>query len=541
MKKFLGSLTLVLILLLILWGAATWWLAQITEKKLQAFSKKNYAISEDISNFDITQYKNISFLSAQAQIKLTTTVPLLDSLLSNTNIITTIQHGPVIVDQSGVSFAASKWQAHLDLDRIDAETRTLLTQLFGNKNPIEAEIVVDFMGNAHYRLVMPAFSQEGVGNLAIDGVEVTGVYALQEHQGSAQLNIGEIHMQDPVLEVIVPSVHADIEIQGFAGSQMLGSSQISAKDIKLKAASGDDIHFDLAANTHSQQKDTVLAGDVKLMLENIEESSDTVKQINYLLNYDGFSIAGLNELTRIETEVNDLQNQLRLNMEATVNPEGQEKMLILIQQMQQVSQQMIEVFFNKVLIATQSQIQQMLTVNSDKQHSNLSSNIVYTGLKTPQDIEQFMLGDINGLLMSIAGTLSLNIDKTLLSGSSLLLLNQVVEQGLLKKSANNFSLDASLTDGNITLNGTTFSFDEFMQQFAAPELASDANDTLDITSKLPSDIAQRMNEEGLTADILQTIEVSEDIDPDVIKQAQELYQSSQQQNPSDSTIQPDTH
>jgi hypothetical protein len=531
MKKLLGLFIFSLILLSVLWGAGTWFIAQETEKQLKALSDKNKALSakrnQNSNSFEMSEYKNTSFFSAKVTAKLSSDIPLLDSLLSNNQIINKVQHGPIIVDASGVNIAASKWTSTLDESSLDEENRALLKQLFGDKAPIVATTLIDFAGNAHYELVIPALNQEGIGSLAIDGITLTGSHSFEDNQGSAELNIGEMYLKDPSTEIIIPNLVASINIHGFAGSQMLGNSEITAKSIKFSSTDGDDIHFDVLASTQSKQDGKTLLGDIKLTLENIQEASKKIKHIVYQMNYSGLSIQGLNQFSDIEARITNLENQLSWNTDATTTPEGQEKMLALVDKVQTANQALLRSFFNSVLITKQSQLQQKLIISSDQSQSKLSNELIYTGLADQKsiDVDKLPNGDTRELLMAMAGTLSIQISKEMLPPALLAPLNASVQFGVSKETPKSFTLDASLTDGKINLNGETLTPEEFMAKFtlgAAPE---------GIELGLPADIEQRILEEGLNQEILDAMEESADIDPEVLKQMQELYKQTQPQPP----------
>ena len=533
MKKLLILVSITLILLLIVWAGATWFVAQATEKQLQVFNQKTQTSNTLLNNdagFEVSDYKSTSFLEAQATLRLNSQIPLLDNLLSHTDISAKIQHGPLIVDQSGVTFAASKITAKLDLANLDKETRAMLIKLFGDKPPIEAEVLIDFSDQAHYRITVPSLSQEGVSSLDIDGLTVTGVHSLKTSQGTAQLKMGEVHMQDAMLEVIIPTLDVSMTIDGFAGAQMLGSSELQAKNIKLKPMGSDDIRFNVQAETLSKQRDQAIVGHLKLNVKDIQESTGKIKHIAYTLDYKGLSIAGLEEFTAVEQKLENLQDQLRWNMDATENPEGQEKMLALVEQMQQASQEMFKVFFNKVLIAKKSQLQQSLAISSDKVQSTLKSDFVYTGLENQQsiDTDKLLLGDISDVLKTIAGTLAIQLNKTMLPDIVLVPLNMMVEQGIARQDKEKFSLEASLTDGKITLNGETFTLEEFIAKFAGEASTTREDDASAAAQRLPADMQKRLQEEGLSPEIMQTLEESGDIDPEVLKILQDVYQANSQ-------------
>ena len=522
MKKLLGFLLFLIILALVIWGGATWFIGQETEKQLRQQIESSNAANQGLAKMELVEYKKTSFLGAQATTKITTGVPFIDDILADASIITEIKHGPAILTDSGVEFAASKWTSHIDLDSLDEEVMGYITELFGDKNPLLAETLIGFDEKAHYTLTMPALSQEGAANFEIDGLTITGTQSLQDKTGLATLTIGEMHLQDQTLEAIIPSITANLDIKGFIGSQILGSSTILAPAIKLKPASGGEIRFDLSAETNTQQKDDEVNGTMTLIANNVTEPSNTIKLVNYDINYQGLSAAGLNELSNIEAELNNLQSQLLWNMDATKNPEGQDKMMAIIEKMQQTTQQMIKVLFDKVLIATKSQINQSLKLSGDKGNSTLDTEFVYTGNKDkqPVDVDKMMLGDLSGALNIIAGTINIDIDKSMLPPEISMIVGMGVAQGIAKDENDKFSLHTSLTDGEITLNGETMSMEELIAKFSpkAPADISNPNSSL----PLPADIEKRIQEEGLTPEILQDLAESDDVDPEVLKQLEEL-------------------
>ncbi len=519
MKKLFGTLLFFAILLAVIWGGATWFLAKETEKQV-----RNYIENSDETNgaakLELIDYKKTSFFGARATTQVSTGVPFIDSIISNGKLVTDIQHGPIIITKTGVKFAASRWVSHLDLDSLDEESAALVTELFGDNNPLNAEIWIDFDQNTKYKIQVPALSQEGTANFDIDGLTLTGTQSLKDNKGIATLKIQEMHLQDPTLEAIIPNVTAELDIQGFISSQMLGTSKVSAPEIKLKPATGGGISFDLDATTDSQAKGDEVSGLVKMTATNVVEPSGIIKNVNYDMDYQGLSATGLNELNNIEAKLNNLQSQLAWNAENTQTPEGQDKMMSIIGQMEDTSKQMLKIIFDKVLIEKKAEISQSLLLSGDKGNSSLDSNFVYTGGDSQSiDINKFMLGDISQILQMLAGTLAINIDKSMLPEQIAMIIKLAAPKGVIKEENNKLSLNASITDGKITLNGETMTLDELIAKFnPKPANLNDANSSL----PLPADIAQRIEAEGLTPEIMQDIEESDDIDPEVVKQLKEL-------------------
>ncbi len=517
MKKLFGTLILLTILIAVIWSGTTWFLSQETENQIKQYINNNNATNNGVT-IELLDYKNTSFRNAQAILKITTGSPFIDNILSNAKIITKITHGPVFLTETGLEFGVSKSVSQIDLDALDENTAIVIAELFSNKTPIIAENFIGFDQKAHYTIKISPLSQAGEANFDIDGLTLSGTQSMQNNTGTAKLAIGEMHLQDKNLELIIPSVTADLNITGFIGSQMLGSSKVSAPEIKLKPTTGDAITFDLSATSNSEQQGDEVNGTLQLQAENIVEPSHTIKQASYHANYQGLSATGLQAVSQIEAKINNLQNQLMWNADATQTPEGQEKMMSLIQQLQDTSKEMIKVIFDKVLIAQKTQFNQVIKLLGDRGNTTLDSKLIYTGNEQKTiDIDSLLLGDVSGLLNFITGTIDLNIDKAMLPDQMKMLLTMMTPEGMLKDENNKLILNASFADGKITLNGETMTPEELIAKFA-PEPQANTEPSL----QLPGDIQKRIEEEGLTPEIIQIIEESEDISPEIKQQLKGL-------------------
>jgi uncharacterized protein YdgA (DUF945 family) len=522
MKKLIGFLLTLLILAVAVWGGATWFVAQQTEEKIKAYIKQTGQLSDGSVNQELVSYEPVSFTKAKAVTVFKTGIPMIDEMLADTKIIMNVTHGPVVITkEGGVQFALSRWDSEMDLSELDDEAQAELAALFGENTPMKGHLLLGYDQKANYKIdLSPVNMQDEFSSFTMGGAEIIGRTEINQVVGPVKMNVGEIYFKSPEMESTIPSIIADIDIKGYVGSQMLGTVDIQAQGIKLTPADGTgDITFDLLAQSDSRNEDGVLAGNTQFEFQNIHEPSQTLSNAKLDLLFDGFSAGGVNEMTQLQSELSNLQNQLMWNMEATQNPEGQDKMMELVGQMQDVSQRMLQVLFEKVLIAGKSQVDGQLILTGDKGDTNLDLTVVYTGSKEPITMDQLMMGNTDSLIQAISLAIEGKSDKSMLSDELQMVMSMGELQGILQSTEAAYELKGSLTDGQVVLNGKNMSVEEFVSLFAPSEeeIAAQAE-----AMAIPEDIEKRIQEEGLTPEVMQILEESEDINPVLLEQLREL-------------------
>jgi uncharacterized protein YdgA (DUF945 family) len=522
MKKLIGFLLTLLILAVAVWGGATWFVAQQTEEKIQAYIQQTGQLSDGSINQELISYEPVSFTKAKAVTVFKTGIPMIDEILADAKLIMNVTHGPVVMTNEGsVEFALSRWDSELDLTQLDDEAQAELSALFGDQVPVKGHLLLGYDQKANYTMkVSPINKQDELGAFSMAGAEMTGQTKISEPVGPAKLTVGEIYLKSPDMEATIPGLTADLDITGYIGSQMLGTADIQAQGIKLSPADGSgDVSFDLLAQSDSRNEQGALAGNTHFELQNIQEPSQTLSNAKLDVLFNGFSVDGVNEMTQLQAELSNLQNQLMWNMEATQNPEGQDKMMELVGQMQDVSQRMLQVLFEKVLIAGQSQIDGQLQLTGGKGDTDLDLTVVYTGSKEPITMDQLMMGNTTPLIQAISLAVDGKSAKSMLSDELKMIMSMGELQGILQSTDTAYELKGSLTDGQVVLNGKNMTFDEFVSLFAPSEeeMAAQAE-----AMSIPADIERRIQEEGLTPEVMQILEESEDIDPALLEQLREL-------------------
>lgn len=520
MKKLLIALFLLLIIAIVALLGATWFVGQKTEEQVRAYIEQSNQLTEGSVEQNLVSYEATSFMGAKAITQFKTGVPDIDDILSNAKLITDIQHGPMILGEDGLAFALSRWDSRLDLDSLDDESRAMLSELFGEQNPLQVKTLLGYDQKARYTLTVPALNVQDEGDaFSIAGMTVIGESPLDEWKGPATLNVAATHIKTEGLEATIPAITGDLNITGRIGSQMLGSSNVKAEGIKITSADLGDISFDAAIESNTDVKDKQLYGTTTLALNQLVEPTNTIKQASLAINAEGFNTEGIDELTALQNELNNLQQQLMWNMDATESPEGQEKMMEIAGKIQQLSQQVFQTIFDKVLIAQKSQIDLKLNLSGDKGTTTLAADVVYAGSDKPITLDSLMMGDADTLFKTFALSIDGKAEKTMLDENLRMVLSMFVMQGLLQDNAQAYEIKGSLTDGQVVLNGKNMTLEDFIAM-VNPSEEEVEEQAADIS--LPEDLEKRIEEEGLTPEVMQILEESEDIDPALLQQLKML-------------------
>lgn len=521
MKKFLGFLLVLIILGVAGWAGATWYVGQETEKYLKAYIEQSNSLSDGSIEQSLKSYENTSFRTAKAVTDFKTGIPAIDDVLQDAHLVLDIQHGPVVLRNKQLALGASYADLSLDLSGLDTEMQALVMGLFGDQKPFYGNVLINFDQQMDYDLSLsPINKQDDMGIFSIAGMNTTGNVLMPDFKGLAVIGIGKTYMKTPDMELTIPAITGDMNITGRAGSQLLGNSKFEAEGIKLTPAnSPQDINFNLALESINDSKDGRLMGSGSLVLKDIQEPTGTINRLQMDSDYSGFSLAGFEEVSALQAEINQLQKQLLWNMDATQNPEGQDKMMELTGQIQALNEKLFGVFFEKVLISGESQFKTDLLLSGDKGSTDLDLELQYVGANKPLAITDIMLGKTDDLLSSFALALKGKSDKSMLDSELSTVMGLLVLQGVLADDGKAFSVDASMRDASMTLNGKPMTLDELIMLFMPQEAAM--MDSAEIMA-IPPDIEQRIQEEGLSPEVMQILEESEDIDPVLLQQLKEL-------------------
>lgn len=517
----MGFLLVLMILAGAGWAGATWFIGQETEKYLRANLDDSNVETDSPVMQRLVSYENTSFRTAKLITHLTFGIPIIDNVLEDANWIVNIQHGPLVLQDNALKPAASYWDVSLDMTSLDEDARATLMDWFGEQAPLFGNVIVQFDKNIDFNLVLSAINkQDANGAISIAGGHVNGQVLMPEAHSVAKITLDQAYMRTIDYELSVPVINADINMTGYAGTQVLGSNSVIANNVKITpVGAAQSITLDILQQSSNDAENGLLSGNGSLVFENINEASGTFKNIKINSDFAGLDVEGLDQVSVLQSEINAQQKQLLWNMDATHSPEGQDKMMDLSAQIQALNEQLFAVLFDKVLVANQSQLKAGFMLNGNKGDADASLDLRYVGGNKAITINDVMLGKTDDLLSAFELSLSGQSDKSILNKEFSVLMEMLTLQGILTEKGKKFQIDASMRDSLIALNGKPMSFDELTMLFMPQEAAMlESVDTMAI----PPDIEQRIQEEGLSPEVMQILEESEDINPVLLQQLKEL-------------------
>jgi hypothetical protein len=403
---------------------------------------------------------------------------------------------------------------------LPAENQKKIKEIFAGKPPFEANTVIGFGNSASYVITLnPAIVKENdetVLNLA--GITAEGVSNTQDYTGTMHLQMDKVVAGSKGETLTIPSLEAKADVKGLIGTQVLGTVDVKAPQIALQTPGlPEPATFDLGMQTNTQQQNNDVNTKLALKADNINIKGlpNSLTSASYTLDMQGLNVTGLEEIGKIQTELQNLQSQIEWNAEATETPDGQKKQQEIMAQMGQTSEKLLNTIFAKVLQTDKTQIHQVLNLVNQKGKINADINLLYTGKQTPKLMELASYTP-NDWAQLVKTNVAIQADKAALPEAANMFTGMLTGQGLLKDEANQFKLDLKTNGDKVNLNGKDMTLTEFLAQ-VAPNLGASGVATPDSSALggedmgLPDDLMQKVKEQGLTPEVMQLIEESDDV------------------------------
>lgn len=437
---------------------------------------------------------------------------------------------------SGISTGLSRWRTTLDTQVLPAETQQKIKEIFEARPPFEASTIVGFGNTASYVInVNPAIVKEnGETVLSVAGVTAEGVSDTQDFTGTMHLQMGKLVAGSAAENLTIPALDAKADVKGMIATQMLGTVDIKAPQVAIQTAGlPEPATFDASIQTDTQQQNNDVNSKLALKADNINIKGlpNSLTSASYTVDMQGLNVAGLEEIGKIQGELQNLQSQIDWNAEAMETPDGQKKQQEIIAQMGQISEKLLNTIFAKVLQSDKTQVHQALNLVNQKGKINADVNVTYTGKQAPKlaEIASFTPNDWAQLMKA---NVAIQADKAALPEAAMMFTGALTGQGLLKDEPNQFKLDLKTEGDKVNLNGKEMTVNEFLAQ-VAPNMGAPSATMPDSSALggedmgLPDDLMKKMQEQGLTPEVMQLIEESDDVPAETketLKQLQTLQE-----------------
>ena len=381
MKKIVTLLSIPVVLAVV-WGGASWYIGQQTETLVKdQMAKSNELLAKSGVKQELVSYEK-GLTGSKAITKIKFDNPMLAESFGDLQIVNEIQNGPIFFGGgSGISTGLSRWRTTLDTQVLPAETQQKIKEIFEARPPFEASTIVGFGNTASYVInVNPAIVKEnGETVLSVAGVTAEGVSDTQDFTGTMHLQMGKLVAGSAAENLTIPALDAKADVKGMIATQMLGTVDIKAPQVAIQTAGlPEPATFDASIQTDTQQQNNDVNSKLALKADNINIKGlpNSLTSASYTVDMQGLNVAGLEEIGKIQGELQNLQSQIDWNAEAMETPDGQKKQQEIIAQMGQISEKLLNTIFAKVLQSDKTQVHQALNLVNQKGKINDRKAIV---------------------------------------------------------------------------------------------------------------------------------------------------------------------
>ncbi|WP_028487937.1 DUF945 family protein [Thiothrix lacustris] len=522
MKK-LATLLSVPVVLLVAWGGSSWYVGQQTEASLKQFiEQQNEASAQSGIKQELVSYEKTAF-GAKAVTKL-----IAGGEFGEIQFINDISNGPLLLGgSSAVQLGSARIDTQLDMAALDEAKRQWLTTAFEGKAPLEGHTVIGFGGGVSYDFSTNPLKLDEDGTTAVvESVTLSGTSAA-DMTGDISLRAGKIEVKEATTQFTMPSLQLDGDITGMIGGQALGKFDMKAPGVSILAEGTTvPMSFDLALQSDSSIADNAVSGKVAIQAANIQGVNDAVSKVDYTMDIHDMDVAGLEEIGKLQAELQSAQNQMVWSADATETPEGQQKQQELMTKLTETGGKIVDTLFGKVLKTDKSRVHTTLLAESPKGKLNADIDLTYVGKEAP-DMMALASYNANDWAKMLKGKIMLDADKGLLPAGTEMMLTPLAEQGLIKLEGEKIKSNIDLAGDNVTLNGKQMSFDELLKMLVPPgidDAMTDGSEDMGI----PEDLMKKIEVEGITPEIIQLLEESDDVPKETVELMKQLQQMQQQ-------------
>lgn len=526
------------------WGGTSWYIGQQTKPTLENLintANERYGAHGAVGS--LANFEQ-GLLSNNAEIKFAFNQPPYNEYLKDLKLKVKTQNGPIFFGEGGFGFGLSRAVITLDQASIqDPTIKAFLQDNYAGKDPIVTYLdMKDMKGSYTSHSVFAPIANTAQG-ITFAGGTSKSEGNLNDFLGKSTIDLGEFKLASPEVNATVPKLTGDINISEWAGTSALGTVNLASPQISIKSADmKNPMVFDLTLNSDTGQADQTLKGKLVTKLANITNFPDNelkfeAKNINYELQYDGLNQAGMDQLQKLGTQLQDIQARIGTGEQDTETPEEQRKAMELFGQIQEVSGKILETVFSQVLIADKSRFVQKLDLDNTKGKGQLAIDLTYHGAQKPPTMNDVLMGTYTMEQWAdlVRGSITFNADKAMLPESIAQNFTGFVQQGMLVDQANQYQLNLKLNGKEVDLNGKTLPIAALLPASTpsidtgiGTESTGQSVSAEDLEAiGLPADLAKEIAEKGLTPEIMKKLETNKNISPDMLEMMRQFQQMQQ--------------
>jgi hypothetical protein len=441
-KLFIGLSGL--LVLLLSWGGASWFLSE-TSKQHFATTIESMALGKASSFVEVEVLNHAeTFLGSSTEIKLIPTSALIDEDIEFQRFMLKRRNGPVFINQNGIEFGVARWSFSI----IESELNSA-DQLLG-------EAIVDFSEKVNLKIEKSALT---IANLTIEELLIDGV--LDFANASFDVNAAGVGLSYRHQQFLISFADANLQLKS---ASPIGSSTNHNSQLVLITNKGElslsgpqkKIPFTLQSNGSIWANNDTLSGDLQIESANGEllklDSADASNKTDDLvmdvtLQFREFLTDGFWQAVKTQSEVFSLLQQVEWAMEDIETPEQQDFLRSLYLDVTRISLSQLHNPFGPMLIANRSKLAMKANL-SQALKKDVSSHFSIGGVSN---------GAVDSPSLVLKGEMKVN--RQMLNGQTLTLLDKWSNRRWFRQYETEFEADLAIRNQQLLLNNFLVSFD----------------------------------------------------------------------------------
>ncbi len=259
-------------------------------------------------DFKVIEYDQ-GFFSSAALIAVT--MPdMPDQLLFKENII----HGPFyfgLIGQGKFPLVAAVIKGKM---HIAASQKAMVSKIFGQKNPLVYQTIVDFSGNMDSQLYIPAVSTRFEDESGMTHIQSSGVIMNQQYSMESGMTKGEMKMPVFKMKSSMSSLNAESISISFSGSMggndiMVGDTVISMSLLDIDSEEEQFAVRDLVVRSITTETAGLINSNMRVNARELFASNQKFGPIVFNASVNGVNAESLNKLQNVQDEVEEKLRQ----------------------------------------------------------------------------------------------------------------------------------------------------------------------------------------------------------------------------------------
>lgn len=394
MKKFLSSSILLLVLLVILWFAASWYFSVKSEQAFNGYLQQHSQIvGQKLFRLELLHYKK-TLLGANAKLRMSSDYAFLNERFGALPLDVTLQNGPVFFTKSGLDVGSSRWNFQIE-KRASKTAKQNFKVMFPNVLP-QAVARISFDGKAHYSSAL----QTEFAKLL-----VTGIFDLKTEDNRGAITIKPFSLGVKPNIISAEKIRLSYKHQkAITASYKPGTASLQVLSLQLNHDKlPKPLLLDLTMNSNISLKENNLNGFVKATIKNHHPEEYPFEKANISMLFKGLPADGFIAFSGAHAELDNLHQQTQWVLEELGElPEGQDQIWQLYDEIEQSSKQLP----NRLIALGKNSAIQLKTITHYKGSKSLLKGNIKLAMDNPK---------LTSWLSLLEGEATVQLDKALFS------------------------------------------------------------------------------------------------------------------------------